>query len=84
VNAVTAMNCNGQSSTEYGIYAITALNCYGACDGNGYGLYAQDSATGCHGYSHSGTGLYAFIANTCHGITDIGTALSTPHNVNSF
>jgi len=84
VYAVTAVNCYGLSNVYYGLYTTTALNCFGGSNGSSYGLYAQDSATGCHGYSATGTGLYALIANVCHGVTGGGTALSTPHNINSF
>ncbi|HEY5297694.1 MAG TPA: hypothetical protein VIK59_07200 [Verrucomicrobiae bacterium] len=79
-----AQNCYGQSSTGFGLYAGTALNCIGYSYGAGDGLYASATASGCYGYSSSGTGLSAFIANVCHGETSSGTALSTTHNVNSY
>jgi hypothetical protein len=85
INADTAHNCKGTVvGNGYGMLATTANNCYGYSFGSGYGLYVYGAATGCYGYSSSGTGLYAFIASVCHGSTSSGTALSTPHNVNSF
>jgi hypothetical protein len=86
VFAYTAQNCYGYSASGSGIgvEAYNAENCYGYSGGSGYGVNAHDTAIGCYGYSLTGTGLSAFIANVCHGETASGTALSTPHNVNSY
>ena len=84
VYATIAQNCYGSSTSGTGVNASTAQNCYGYSNGSGNGVYASQIANGCSGFSGSGTGLYAFIASVCHGTTSTGTALSTPHNVNSF
>jgi hypothetical protein len=83
VVANIALDCYGRSYISYGVDANTAQNCYGRSYSS-YGVYAYRIAIGCFGYSDYGTGLYAFIANVCSGDTLFGTALSTPHNVNSF
>lgn len=87
IYATSAINCYGYSRNSYGIHTQMAQNCEGWSDGtNSYGLYATFTATGCYGYTFTGTGLYAFIANVCHGMAGGvgGTALSSPHNINSF
>jgi hypothetical protein len=60
-------DCRGESTgSGYGLYATTALNCYGSSS-SFYGLYASITAQNCYGYSSSGTGLYAFLVNNCYG-----------------
>src|ERR1035437_719375 len=59
-------DCRGESTgSGYGLYATTALNCYGFSS-SGYGLYAS-TAVNCYGYSVSDTGLSSPIALNCYG-----------------
>jgi hypothetical protein len=74
INAITAQNCYGYSSSGAGLYAQTAQNCYGS-SGTFYGLYASGSATGCYGSSSSGTGISAYNAAFCTGSRPSGTAI---------
>ena len=73
----TALNCNGQSSSSYGLEAKTAQNCYGYSSGtNSPGLYAY-TAQNCYGYNNSGgTGLSATVATGCNGYSASGIGLS--------
>jgi hypothetical protein len=64
----------GQSvDIGYGLYATTALNCYGSSS-SGIGLLA-DTAQNCYGVSTSGTGLDAITAQNCYGSSSSGTGL---------
>ncbi len=65
LDATTALNCYGSSSSGYGLDAITAQNCDGISS-SGYGLYAG-TAQNCYGYSSSGQGLSATTAQNCYG-----------------
>jgi hypothetical protein len=73
-----ALNCFGQSSSAYGLYAKTAQNCYGfSSSSSGYGLYAVATAQNCYGYnSSSGTGLSSPVAIGCDGYSASGVGLS--------
>jgi len=67
LNADTiAQNCQGTSSSGYGLYARAAQNCRGYSSNN-YGLYATHTALNCYGSSYSGGGLYAETAQNCRG-----------------
>jgi hypothetical protein len=71
----TAQNCYGVSGTGPGLYAVTALNCYGFSNSSAYGLYASGTAQNCYGYSSSGFGLNANTAQNCYGASSTGTGL---------
>jgi hypothetical protein len=63
-------DCRGQSSgSGYGLYATTALDCYGSSS-SGYGLYAI-TAENCNGYGNS-YGLAATTALNCYGYSNKG------------
>ena len=84
IKAITAINCNGYSSSSgLGVYAVTANNCYGYSAGS-IGLDVSGTATSCYGESPVGFGITAFIANACHGVSATGTPLFATHNVNSY
>jgi hypothetical protein len=57
IDAATALNCSGSSSTGTGLRAFSAQNCYGSSI-SGYGIYAG-TIENCYGTSTSGTGTYA-------------------------
>jgi hypothetical protein len=63
----TALNCRGWSGSGYGVYADTALNCYGTSNGSGDGVYAK-TAQNCYGQSlGGGRGVIARTALNCSG-----------------
>ena len=71
-------DCRGQSTGfGFGLYAQTALNCYGTSS-SGIGLYAT-TAQNCYGFGGGGGsyGVYATdIATGCSGYSSRGTGLS--------
>jgi parallel beta-helix repeat protein len=78
LSAITALNCQGATSSGYGLSAInTAQNCYGQSS-SGTGLYAG-MAQNCYGRSTSGTGLRALTAQNCYAQSTSGTGLYAGH-----
>ena len=72
-------DCRGQSTGfGFGLYAQTALNCYGTSS-SGIGLYAT-TAQNCYGFGGGGGGSYGVyatdIATGCSGYSSRGTGLS--------
>ena len=71
-------DCRGSSvgNAGIGIYADTALNCYGFGTGSGTGISAVN-AQNCHGWdSGNGYGVYVYgTASGCFGYSGIGTGL---------
>ena len=71
-------DCQGQSTgSGFGLYAQTALNCYGTSS-SGIGLYAT-TAQNCYGFGGGGGGSYGVyatdIATGCSGYSSGGTGL---------
>ena len=67
INAYTANNCYGYSTSGDGIDAYTANNCYGFST-NGNGIAVNFTANNCYGISVSGSaGLSAGSAQNCYG-----------------
>ena len=79
LDAVNALNSDGNSVNGSGLEAINAQNCYGYCSGSGsgYGIYADD-AQNCFGSSGgSGDGIYViYIASNCFGYCASGTGVN--------
>ena len=70
----SAVNCEGNSSSSYGLLATTATGCYGNSL-SGTGIYT-DTAENCYGSSAGGgDGIYAVTAQNCHGSSSTGTGL---------
>ena len=65
IEAFTANNCYGVSSSGYGLYLVSAQNCVGNST-SGTGLTA-DTAENCEGTSSSSIGLTAYTAENCRG-----------------
>ena len=93
----TALNCNGYSSSGYGVIASTAQNCNGSSSSSD-GINAT-IAQNCNGSSSgSNYGIYvSYIANGCYGYSNSGTgldafianscsgnSLSITHNLNCY
>jgi len=67
-------DCQGQSTgSSYGVYATTALNCYGNSS-TGDGVYAF-TALNCYGHSSSSYGVYVATAQNCYGDSSSGTGV---------
>jgi hypothetical protein len=76
-------DCRGQSSgSGYGVYAISAQNCFGQGDGN-VGLYAIN-AQNCYGASNNNVGLGATTAVNCFGLSTNGYGISAGNALNSY
>jgi hypothetical protein len=70
LEAYTANNCRGSSSTGDGLITSAAHNCYGATNGSGYGVFT-DVASNSEGFSGTGFGLRATrIATGCFAQTN--------------
>jgi hypothetical protein len=63
-----AQNCVGYSTNNYGVYAETAIGCYGQSMAGLAGLSASTAAF-CTGYRVGGTAIQAGVGNGCVAIT---------------
>ena len=66
--ATTASDCYGHSTSETGLYALSAENCYGAGGGSGDGVSAE-TARNCYGKS-SRIGVIARTTENCYGTSN--------------
>jgi hypothetical protein len=71
-----ASNCQGSSTSNIGLFAESAQNCYGSSSSGSSGLLVSGTASFCRGKRNGGIAIQAGIAVACT-VDGTGTVSST-------
>lgn len=86
LSAQDAQNCYGTtmgSGYTYGVYATTAVNCYGYCSAGADAIYAN-VVQSCYGSSSSGAGIVATSALNSYGTSTSFLGISAGNAMNCY